>query len=153
MKAPISRSRPEGRPAALYALVGVLAFQGLSGLAGGYGLIVDPSGRAVGIPAAWLQGSPFADYLVPGVVLFTLLGIGPLIVIYGLWTRRAWSWTASLLVALALVVWLGVEIAVIGYQGEPPLQAIYGVVAAALIVLSLLSPVRDHLRHGNLRER
>lgn len=140
-------SRP--RRAALYLLIGVLAFQGLSGVAGGFGLIADPSGGALGIPVTWLEGSPFADFLVPGVVLLTLLGIGPLLVVYGLWTRRAWSWAGSILVGVALLIWLGVEIAVIGYQSEPPLQAVYGVVAVAILTLTLTKSVREHFQGGS----
>jgi hypothetical protein len=140
--------RPKQTPPALYALIAVLAFQGLSGVAGGYGLIADPSGESLGIPIAWLEGSPFTDFLIPGVVLITLLGIVPLFVVYGLWTRRPWAWAASLTVGVVLLVWLGVEIAVIGYEGEPPLQAVYTVVAAAIIALTLSASVRDSFYLG-----
>lgn len=136
------------KPVSVYALIAALSFQGLSGVAGGLGLLADPSGSAVGVPIAWLEGSPFTDYVVPGLVLLTLLGIAPLIVVYGVWTRRSWSWAASLLVGVALLVWLGVEVAVIGYQSEPPLQAVYTVVGGAIIALSLLAAVRDRLRQG-----
>lgn len=134
------------RPAALHGLLLVLSFQGLSGLAGGFGLIADPSGEALGIPVGWLEGSPFADYLVPGIVLLTLLGVGPLFVVYGLWTGRRWAWTGSLLVGLGLLVWLAVQVAVVGYRSEPPLQAVYAGVGVAMVGLTLTKSVREHLR-------
>lgn len=133
------------RPKAVLVMISALAFQGLSGVFGGVGLVVDPSGAALGLPADWLAGSPFDDYAVPGLVLLTLLGAVPLLVAYGVWARKAWSWAGSLLVAAALLVWLAVEIAVIGYHAQPPLQLIYGVVAVLILGTTLLAPVRAHL--------
>lgn len=134
------------RPGTVYALVAALALQGLSGLAGGYGLTLDPSGESVGIPLEWLAGSPFADYLIPGIVLLTVLGIGPLLAAYGVWTRRWWAWMAALLVGVALLVWIGVEVAVVGYQPRPPLQLTYGLVGAAILALTLTPSVRAYFR-------
>lgn len=109
-------------------------------------LTLDPSGASIGLPLVWLEGSPFADYLIPGVVLTSLLGVVPLLAAYGVWTSRPWSWAVSLGIGAALLVWLAIEIAVIGYQAQPPLQLVYGVVAA-VIILSTTSPsVRRHLR-------
>lgn len=133
------------RPLPLRALVALLTFQGLSGVAGGIGLMADPGGRALGIPVEWLEGSAFGSYLVPGFVLLTLLGIAPLLVVFGIRTRRSWSWSGSLLAGLALLVWLAVQISVVGYQREPPLQLAYGGVGVAIVVLTLLPAVREHL--------
>lgn len=130
-------SESSGRPRGFYVLVTLVAAQGLSGVAGGAGLVVDPSGEALGLPIAFLAGSPFADYLVPGLILLVLLGIGPLVVAWGLWRRRGWAWTGSLFVGGGLLAWLGVEIAIIGVQDDPPLQLVYGVVGLAILVLSL----------------
>lgn len=127
---------------ALRALLLALTFQGLSGVVGGFGLVADPSGAALGVPLEWLSGSPFSDYRVPGIVLVTVLGIGPLIVAWGLWTRRSWSVTGAFVTGVALLVWIGVEIAVIGYQAEPPLQLVYGVLGAVIIALSMLPSIR-----------
>jgi peptidoglycan/LPS O-acetylase OafA/YrhL len=135
------------KPTALsYILIGALAFQGVSGVGGGVGLVVDPSGEAVGIPAGWLEGSPFPDYLVPGIVLLTVLGVGPLVACYGVWKRRRWGCAAAALVGLALLVWIAVEVAVIGYQPQPPLQLVYGFVGASILALALSPAVRAELR-------
>jgi hypothetical protein len=121
---------------ARWLLMATLAFQGLSGVAGGIGMTFDPSGQSVQIPLEWLEGSPFSSYLLPGLFLLTVLGVGPLVTIFALWKRRAWAWLASLAVGVLLLVWLGVEVAVIGYQPEPPLQLVYGVVGALILILA-----------------
>lgn len=122
-------------------LLAVLA-QGISGVAGGYGLVADPSGAAVGLPLEWLEGTPFSDYLVPGAILFSVLGVFPLIVAWGLWRRRRWAWYGALMVGAALAVWIIVEIMMIGYKPEPPLQAIYGGLGVAILCLASLRTVR-----------
>lgn len=130
------------RPTSVYVLIAGLAFQGLSGLFGGVGLIVDPTGRLLQIPIEWLDGSPFENYLIPGLVLLLVLGVVPLVVLYGLWRRASWAWLGARLVAAALLVWIGVEVLVIGYQPEPPLQLIYGLLGVVLLAASLAPSVR-----------
>lgn len=136
-------TRPS-RPVTLYVLMACLLFQGLSGILGGFMLVSDPSGESLQIPLNWLQGSPFNDYLIPGLVLLIVLGVFPLVVIYGLWVRASWAWLAALLVGIALLIWIGVEILVIGYQTQPPFQLIYGVLGIVIVVLTLLPRVRAY---------
>lgn len=126
------------RPAALWLLMITILFQAFSGIGGGIGLLIDPSGSTIGIPQEWLQGSVFQNYLVPGLILFIVLGVGPLFVLIGLWKTRRWGWTGSVLLGVALIIWIAVEILVIGYQADPPLQAIYGAVGVLILILSFL---------------
>ena len=134
------------RPASGLLLVILIFFQGVSGIAGGIGLILDPSGESLAIPVSWLDGSPFGSYLIPGLVLFFVLGIFPLVVSYGLMKKLRHSWFASLLIAFALIIWIGVEILIIGYQAKPPLQLIYGSLGIILLLLSFLPSVRKYYR-------
>ncbi len=132
------------KPVSVYLLLILMGFQGLSGLAGGFGLISDPTGQSLRIPLAWLQGSPFSDYSIPGWILLTVLGVFPLIVLVALLKKTRWSWYGALLVGLALVIWIGVEIAIIGYQTDPPLQLIYGVLGLLILALASLPALRDY---------
>lgn len=120
--------------------------QGLSGLAGGALLMVDPSGQTIGLPPGWLEDTPFPDYSIPGAILFTVLGLLPTGVAWALWTRRAWARTGALLVGAALVIWILVEVLMIGYQARPPLQAVYGALGVAILLLASRRSVRDRLR-------
>jgi hypothetical protein len=48
----------------------------LNALAAGYSFIKDPSGNGLRITTDYLKSSaPFDNYLIPGVVLFILIGI------------------------------------------------------------------------------
>jgi hypothetical protein len=120
-------------------LLFLLLFLGMSALVGGSGLVADPSGAAIGLPPDLLRGSPFGDYLVPGLVLLIVLGAGPLLAAYGVWTRRRWARLVSFLLGLALILWIGVQIRVIGLQIRPPLQPLYGFIGAAITLLAFVT--------------
>jgi len=134
----------KSKPLCIYFLIVLMIFQGLSGLGGGIGLIMDPSGETLQIPLNWLQGSPFSDFLIPGIVLLVVLGIFPLIVSYALISKHKWSWLASLIVGIALIIWIIVEIIIIGYQPKPPLQLIYGLAGIFMVIVVLIPGVRRH---------
>ncbi len=139
----------ERKPAIVVSLLTLVIFQGLSGLAGGFGLINDPTGETLQIPIEWLKGSPFNDYLIAGIILFVVLGIFPLIISFGLWKRKDWGRLWSIALGAALIIWILVEILVIGWQTEPPLQLIYGVVGIAILLLSLSPQVKRFYSLGH----
>lgn len=124
-----------------YLLITLLLFQGISGVFGGAALVYDPSGDTLQMPLSLLAGTPFSTYLIPGLILLILLGIFPIFVAYIFWKRWKWSQMGSLAVGLALITWIGMEIAMIGYQNEPPLQAIYG--AVGFLILLILPFIRN----------
>ena len=130
-------NRPR-RPIKVHLLMVSLLLQGLSGISGGVGLVTDPTGSNLQLPVSWLEGSPFTNYVIPGWFLLVVLGIFPLIALYGLWVKSAWSRVASVLVGLALIIWITVEILIIGYHPTPPLQLIYGLLGIAILVLGLM---------------
>jgi hypothetical protein len=117
---------------------------GVSGLAGGGQFILAPSGRLIGISPTLLAGSPFDSYLVPGVILFSILGVFPLVVVYGLFRRKRWAWPAAIAVGVALVVWVLVEGAVIGFGKR--LQYPHLIQGVVIVGLAVLPSVRAALR-------
>lgn len=74
-----------------------------------------------------LAGSPFQSYLIPGLILFFVLGILPLITGFSLIRRwdfkiaerlniykdKHWSWTFSLYIGFALIIWIIVQVYII----------------------------------------
>ncbi len=133
---------PKRNSAAYFILLALIFFQGISGLYGGGALVLDPTGGTMKMPLNLLDGSPFNTYLIPGLILFVVLGMFPIIVLFGLLRRNVWAWRGALLVSVALIIWIGVEIAMIGYHADPPLQLIYGLVGVVLLVLTQLPSIR-----------
>jgi uncharacterized membrane protein (DUF2068 family) len=81
------------------------------------------------------------------------LGVVPLVVAWGLWRRRAWAWHGAWVVGVALATWIAVEVATIGYQPDPPLQAAYGFLSLVILGLAPLPSVRRRARSGPARRR
>lgn len=103
-------------------------------LGGGLVLILAPRGEIMPLPLSALAGSPFETYLGPGLILFTVLGLGPLMAARLVWLRHPLAPVGAFIVGVALLIWVAVEIAIIGYSNEPPLQAIYLVLGVSITV-------------------
>ncbi len=127
------------RPAGAWILLVLLAIQGLGGLAGGLALTLGPDGSIMKMPLSYLDGSPFPDFLVPGLILFLVLGVLPLIATAGLWMRRTWAWYAAFTVGCGLMIWILVEITIIPFSW---LQPVFGVVGVLIFAVAALKSVR-----------
>ena len=145
------------RPAALWALLCLLIFQAISATPPGLLLTIDPTGSLMKMPLTMLNASPFHDFLIPGLILCVVLGLGALLVAASLfflpawsWAERLnpfkgkhWSWTAAVGFGLALMIWIAVQVAMIG--GGSWLQPLYFGVGLAILLASLTPSVRRHL--------
>lgn len=61
---------------------------GIGAVFGGVVLVIDPSGELINMPITLLENSPFDSFLIPGIILFVVLGVLPLIVSFALATKR-----------------------------------------------------------------
>lgn len=105
--------RPEMRLAGKTCTAG-LAMLGLGALGGGAFLVSDPSGSAMKWSTSMLMGSPFADFLVPGLLLAGLFGLGSFVVAgMGLARLRIAPFLAFA-IGVAQMIWIVVELAIIG---------------------------------------
>jgi hypothetical protein len=118
---------PETRRLSLFAkaAVSLEVFLSVGALAGGGALMLGPRGEIIPLPVLALRGSPFETYFVPGLILFCVLGLGPLAAALAVWFRHPLAPFAALGVGVALLIWMAVEIAIIGYSNNPPLQPFY----------------------------
>lgn len=98
-------------------------------------LITDPSGAGVGFPPGWIEATPFGSYLVPGLYLLLMNGVG-MLVVAGLTLVRHWTapWLTGVL-GTGLAVWIGVQLLVMPEVSF--LQAVYGVIGVALAAISV----------------
>jgi hypothetical protein len=146
------------RPLALWLLMLLLLFQGISATPAGLMLVLDPSGGLLQMPVEMLAGTPFPNYLIPGLILCVVLGLGAFFVLACLfflpdwgWAARLnpvkgqhWTWTAAALFGLALMIWITVQVLMIGLGSV--LQPLYFGVGLAILLLTLAPSVRRYLR-------
>ncbi len=118
--------------------VTIMVIEGLVGIAAliaGLLFIVRPDGSLLGMSRGTLSASGFRDYLVPGILLVVVIASGTLLAAcaVGLRTRNAAE--IVLVSGGMLILFEGVEEALIGFSPERPLVVILGL---ALIALSML---------------
>jgi hypothetical protein len=135
---------PQTRSTPYWLLMACLLFLGIGAIGGGGQFLLDPTGGIIGMPVDVLAGSPFTDFLLPGLILFTVLGLFPLVVLYGLYTRRSWAWPAVIMVGIALIIWIVVQGLIVGFGHW--LQWLYLCLGFVLILLALLPSVRRTVR-------
>ena len=126
-----SRSRLAKAAAALEV------FLGFGALGGGGALMLGSRGEIIPLPLSALKGSPFETYFVPGLILFVVLGLGPLVAALLVWLRHPRAPLAAIGTGLALLIWLAVEIVIVGYTNNPPLQPFYLLLGTAITVVGL----------------
>ncbi|MGD0018278.1 MAG: hypothetical protein ABSD62_03410 [Candidatus Limnocylindrales bacterium] len=115
--------------------VGLLVWLGLGALGGGAVLVAKPDGSVMQMPLSMLAGSPFPDFLVPGLILGGLFGVGSFATAaMGL---RRWRVAPFLAFAIgcAQMIWIVVELAIIkGFSVLHPLYFLTGLGIAAAAV-------------------
>ena len=135
-------------------LLFLLGFLGLGALGGGGMLSISPSGQLLGMPLSLLAGSPFHDFLVPGLLLFSVLGVAPCLLVVALLKQPAsplaerfnffpdmhWAWTGSIYVAFALIIWLQIEMVFLNAVNW--LHTFYMFLAVAILLVALLPQIR-----------
>ena len=97
-----------------YAWIAFVAavFTGVLAIPVGLMFIADPTGGSIGLPPGWIEATPFGSYLVPGIYLFAVNGVGMLI-LAALIVLRHWSapWLTAIL-GVGLVIWILVQLAI-----------------------------------------
>lgn len=137
-------------------LISLLLFLGLGATGGGAFLIISPSGKLIGgLPLSILEHSPFSDFLIPGIILFLILGIAPFLISFALIRKPEidiaehfnffkdmyWAWSYSIYIAFALIIWIQVETIIL--NSVTWLQTFYMLYAIPIILVALLPQVRS----------
>jgi hypothetical protein len=112
-------------------------FLSVGALGGGGALMLGSRGEIIPLPLLALKGSPFDTYFAPGLILFLVLGLGPLAAAQLAWRRHRLAPIAALGVGVALLIWMAVEIAIVGYSNSPPLQPFYLLLGAVITSVGL----------------
>lgn len=130
---------------------------GVGAMFGGGALMLAPDGSLLGMPLDVMQGAPFANFFIPGLILFSLVGVFPLCAAYSLWKlpawtwpdainpfkRTHWAWAGSLAAGAIVVIWIVVELIWVPYAAIHGVYLGWGVL---ILLFSLLPVVRQYAR-------
>jgi hypothetical protein len=134
----------------------VLGFLALGAIGGGAVLIISPAGEMMGLPVSSFKNMPFNSFLIPGIILFSVLGLVPLLLIIALLKKPEsklaeqinifkdmhWSWTYSIYIAFTLICWIHIQLIFL-QSGVFWLHTFYMFYAIAIIIIALLPQVRN----------
>jgi len=142
------------KPLAVWLLAVLLTLFAAGGLYGGASMLLDPSGRSMGVDIV-LPQLPVPDFLLPGLFLLAVMGLAPLLLAFALlfrprwalpasffrWGKAYWAWTGTIVLEIVLAAWLLVEVLLIGIF---PITVVTAVLGALILFLALLPGVRKH---------
>jgi hypothetical protein len=125
----------------------LLGMLGFSGIICGLLFLIEPDGSLLGMQPGWLAGSPFHDFIIPGVCLLLFMGILPLLSLWGLlffkpfalaekfniYPDKHWSFAFALYSVCAGLIWIIVQQLTTGYFWLQPV-----IISMELVVLILL---------------
>ena len=152
----------KSKPVAVCVLIALEALLALLGFASGMTFLVDPSGEAHDMDLSVLEGTPVGDYTLVGLFFVTFFGILPVLAIYGLWkfprwrwtdavnkwTGQNWAWTATSATGVILMLWIAVEVMLIGSpEGFPRLlQVMMTLLGIVILALAMLPRMRVFMK-------
>ncbi len=93
----------------IYRLIFALhAFVAIGGMAGGLAAILNPQ-APMGAPVEMLKNSPFTNFLIPGIILFTIIGLGNVISAITILLKSRFQGYISSVFSWALVIWIVIQ--------------------------------------------
>lgn len=122
-------------------------FVGIGGMAGGLAAITNPL-APLGVPAASLKNSPFTDFLIPGIILFTVIGLGNVVSAFLFRFKLKAQGYVSSVFSWALVIWIIVQCIMLGSVAS--LHIIFFIIGLIQAGLSALILFEQRLFPANL---
>lgn len=145
-----------GKTVSCYALIVLQFILGIGALFGGGALIVSPSGKLLHMPMYLLQYTPFQSFLIPGIILFSILGVYPILIAFALIYEKPkrfaewlnfdhtsfWAWSHSLYIGFILIIWITIQMYLLRSIGF--VHVLYIFIGLAIQAVTVLPSVRKH---------
>ena len=128
-------TRAVERPGYAWIAAGLQVVVGLAAIPIGLQLMAEAEGAPLGLPQAWIDGTPFRSWLLPGLFLFAINGVGQLVAAALIVLRNPFSpWLTGAL-GVGLMIWIAVQVALMPFHPLQPIMftvgTIEGVIALA----------------------
>lgn len=114
----------------------LLLFVGIGAIAAGVGFIQKPDGKSLGMTVDLLENSPFTDFLIPGIVLFTVNGLGSLFGAYLCFKHKKMAGAFTSILGIVMIIWISAQAYWIGLQSW--LQPTFFIVGILEIIFGLM---------------
>ncbi len=129
----------------------LLIVNGAGAITAGWSMIIDPSGKGLGLSPDYLSSSPFTDYLIPGILLWLVNGLIDSIVFLSTLFRFKNYPIMVIMQGVLLTGWISVQLMMVAFPYF--LHFVLGAMGIFFIVSGYM--MRKHLidqatRSGNL---
>jgi hypothetical protein len=139
-------------------LIIFLGFLSIGAFFGGAAFIILPDGSLYKMPVESIANSPFKNFLIPGIILFTVFGIFPVYVISGLIKKPEskilnslnlisdyhFAWTFAVYIGIGLIIWINIQTLIL--NSVDILHTIYSSLGIIIICVALLPQTRKHYK-------
>lgn len=100
-----------------YKILGYLQiFVGMGALSGGLPLMSNPDGSSQGLTLDLLANTPFDDFLIPGILLFSVIGVGNLSASFFSLKFKEQAGLLGVMFGVALIIWILAQMYFIGFS-------------------------------------
>jgi hypothetical protein len=120
---------------------------GMGAIAGGMAAFMNPN-EPLGITVEALKHSPFKNYLIPGIILFTVIGIGNIVSSLFLMSRSKFQGYVSSFFSWALIIWIVVQCIMLNEVDF--LHILFFIIGLIQAVLSMIILFEQSLFPANL---
>lgn len=96
-------------------MINVYSLLSLGAFISGVMLITDPNGKSMGLSKDLLSQTPFQNYLIPGLLLFIVIGILQLISAFKLKSEGPFLKEITLTAAISMLIWIVSQLSMLGY--------------------------------------
>lgn len=127
----------------LCILLSILHFiVGIGALAGGSACLVNPI-SPLGASSEMLAGSPFSTFLIPGLFLFFLFGVGNFAAGILSLKRITWYGYLGLILGGGMVIWIVVQVIII--KSIVFLHVLFFIIGLIQASIGLFFSIKEHL--------
>ncbi|MEO8512522.1 MAG: hypothetical protein ABI543_03075 [Ignavibacteria bacterium] len=93
----------------------LLYINGITAIGGGLILIIEPKGSILQLSVNLLNGSPFQNYLIPGIILFFFNGMLSLLTLFYTVKKKTFYPYMIIMQGMVLFTWLSTQIILLKY--------------------------------------
>ncbi len=144
-----------------YVLYFLHLFLGINASIGGFLLMYKSDGSLLQINKEFLKNSPFSNFFIPGVLLFTCVGLLSVLTLCGLvfkfnskilntlniYSDRHWAWAFSLYTGITTILWITIQLLITEYFWIQPVIILVGL---SIMICSLTPDVMKHYKTNKL---
>jgi hypothetical protein len=122
-------------------------FVGIGALFGGAVAVINPY-KPLGVTVEALKNSPFDNYLIPGIILLVILGVGNVFSALVMRARSRFQGYISSVFSWAIMIWIVVQCIILEVVAAP--HVVYFMIGAVMALLSALLLFEQRLFPANI---